>query len=332
VRRKREAPVRAVIYCIVPDDLAGELHEPLRRHFVDSPVEVVVEQRWRDRRTGRDRRDASSPIVGAEDRRRIRAGSGRRVADRRATAIQLETPSDLPRKAAEHRERLVFIERLEPSAEQVEDRDTARVVARFQAGDRAAFEALYLRYFDRVYGYLRVMLHDPHEAEDLTQQVFAQVFEALPRYERRSQPFRAWLFRIVRNTGVSRMRQLRRAEPMDVAELSEAREVSSAEEPAPAALRWITDRELLMFVERLPLAQRQVVLLRFGLGMNSVEIGQVLEMSSDQVRAAQRRALLYLKERLDALGRGVEPGEGVRMRRWRRQAPVLRARRFALLP
>ncbi|MDX6632025.1 MAG: polymerase sigma-70 factor, subfamily, partial [Solirubrobacterales bacterium] len=97
--------------------------------------------------------------------------------------------------------RVVFCERIEPSPEAVSDIEAGRLVTRFQAGDGDAFAGLYKAYFDRVYGYLKVLLRSAHEAEEATQQVFVQVLEALPRYERRGQPFRAWLFIAVRNYG-----------------------------------------------------------------------------------------------------------------------------------
>ena len=102
---------------------------------------------------------------------------------------------------------VAFYERIEASPEQAEDLDTARLVTRIQSGDRDAFASLYARYFDRVYGYMRVFLNDRHEAEDAAQQVFIKVMEALPRYEHRKEPFRGWLFVIVRNYSISQVKK-----------------------------------------------------------------------------------------------------------------------------
>src|SRR5205085_662516 len=118
---------RAVTYCVIPHDLAGKLHELLRRHFGDRrEVEVIVEQRANDRRRVAERR--ASTDAPATDRRRIRAATGRRVADRRATAIALDPIAELPRKARPYAHLLAFTERLEPSTQQLEDVDTARLV------------------------------------------------------------------------------------------------------------------------------------------------------------------------------------------------------------
>jgi RNA polymerase sigma-70 factor (ECF subfamily) len=320
-----------IVYCLVPEDLAPALHDVLRKHFLDdSSVEVVVERRSKERRSGSDRRAESDGTLPAPDRerRRIRSVAGRRAGDRRA--VQFEVPArGLPRKARAHAERLIFVERLEPSSQHDEDADSARLVVSIQSGDKDAFAVLYMRYFDRVYGYLRVLLQDAHLAEDLTQRVFISALEALPRYEGRA-PFRGWLFTIVRNEAVSELRRRRRLDVHDPAMIDRHREsVLDGDEENLAALDWISDRELMMFVERLPLIQRQVLFLRFRLDMSHSEIGRLLGRSSEDVRNLQSRALRFIRARLTALGRG--PRRVRRpLRRRVTQAPVLRMRRFAL--
>jgi RNA polymerase sigma-70 factor (ECF subfamily) len=322
---------RVITYCLVPRDVAAKLHEPLRKHFRDDPgIEVVVERRRDDRRSPGDRRDPERGDVAAE-RRRIRNLPGRRVGERRAALVPVEAAVELPRRLRALADRLVFVERLAPSDQQLEDIDTGRLVTRFQGGDDQAFGELYIRYFDHVYSYLRVLFReDPHEAEDLTQQVFTNVFEALPRYERRTRPFRAWLFTIVRNLAFTNFQRRSRSEPSDPAELRRRFE-EPAEEADLSALEWITDRELVIFVERLPLAQRQVLVLRFMLDMTTSEIARVLERNPADVRKLEHRALRFLQQRLTALGRA--PRRGSERHQWRqrvRALPVARMRRYAL--
>jgi RNA polymerase sigma-70 factor (ECF subfamily) len=316
------------IYCVVPWELAGELHEKLRLHFADDPnIDVVVERRRRERRGGKSRRVVEAEAKG--DRRAIRNPEGRRVGDRRAPVATIEPPT-LPKLAHPYVEQLAFVERLEPSDQHYEDLDTARLVTRHQAGDKEVFAELYMRYFDRVYSYLRLALDDEHAAEDATQQVFLKVMEALPRYERRTQPFRAWLFTIVRNHAIRYLEKRGRMEVVDPVELTERGE-SAEPEPLEAlgTLGWITDREILMLIERLPVSQRQVLMLRYMMDLTTTDIAAVLGRSSEDVRALQSRALRFLQQRLTALGRtprGRQPT--IQMSRRRAGAPVLRARRY----
>jgi RNA polymerase sigma-70 factor, ECF subfamily len=301
----------------------------MRRHCLEHDVEVILERRRRDRRADAERRGAAWPAeqqdVVDDERRRVRNAGGLRVGERRATLIPVAAPGTLPRRAAAYADRLVFVERLDLGEELLEDLDTARIVTRWQAGDRAVFADIYKRYFDRVYSYLRVALNDSHEAEDATQQVFIQMMEALARYELRSTPVRGWLFRIVRNHAISHARRsgrMRLEEPSALDQRRESRDDGARSD----ALEWMTDTDMVVLVERLPLAQRQVLLLRYMLDLSFQEIAEILYRSPEAVRQLHQRALDSLRGRLDALGRGSNaPSLRVPMRgAWQ---PTLAARR-----
>jgi RNA polymerase sigma-70 factor (ECF subfamily) len=224
------------------------------------------------------------------------------------------------------------VERLDLGEELLEDLDTARMVTRWQAGDRAVFADLYTRYFDRVYSYLRVALNDSHEAEDATQQVFIQMMEALGRYELRSTPVRGWLFRIVRNHAISHARRSGRMRVEEPSTLDRRREERD-DGPRADVLEWMTDTDMVVLVERLPIAQRQVLLLRYMLDLGFQEIAEILYRSPEAVRQLHQRALDSLRARLDALGRGPK-SETLRvpMRAARRPTLAARRDRFTLRP
>jgi RNA polymerase sigma-70 factor (ECF subfamily) len=321
---------------VIPRDLAPVLHDLLRRHFRRvAGIEVIVERRGGERRVAADRRTAATPEPvpgdGESERRQVRGQSGRRVSERRAPVLVVDSRA-LPRRARAYADRLVFVERLEPSELSAEDQDTLRLVTSFQAGDREVFGALYARYFDRVYMYLRVLCRDVHGAEDLAQRVFLAAFEALPRYEVRSVPFRAWLFSIARRRALSWLKDRHRVDVRDPGEFADIG--GPGEASAPDVLSWLSDHEVLLFVERLPLAQRQVLLLRYTLDLDHTTTAKVLGTTPDNVRVLHRRALTFLRSRLAALGRA-PAGSGhapQRIRGCLGQAPVTRARRFALRP
>jgi RNA polymerase sigma-70 factor (ECF subfamily) len=321
---------RAVVYCLLPRDLAPLLHDALRRHFSLNPeVEVIVERRDGERRRASDRRMAADQSS-TNERRVVRSRSGRRVGERRAALIEVGVPV-LPRRARRFADQIVFAERLEPSTQRLEDLDSARTVLRIQAGERDLFAVLYARYFDRVYSYMRALLRDPTEAEDATQHVFLSTFEALPRYELREQPFRAWLFTIVRNRALKHIERGRRLELVDSASVAELQDAGAAPFDADV-LDWLTDRELTMFVERLPLLQRQVLLLRYLFDLPAPQVAQILGRSPTYVRKLEERALGFLRVRLMALGRAPHCEGRREVRGVLRQARVLRARRWAMMP
>lgn len=155
--------------------------------------------------------------------------------------------------------------------------------------DRAAFEILYRRYLDRVYGYAFYQLGDHHDAEDATERTFLAALRALPTFRDEGATFRAWLFRIAHNTiaNARRSRFRRRTDPLP------ANFERAAPNADPAGL--VADaeelRRVLRAVAELPEDRRQVVLLRFVDGLTSREIGQVMDRSQGAARVLLHRAL-----------------------------------------
>lgn len=89
------------------------------------------------------------------------------------------------------------------------ERPVARAVRRAQAGDRHALAFLYARYADNVHGYVRSIVQDHREAEEVTQHVFAKLMQAIAGYEPREAPFLAWLMQVARNAALDHLRRQR---------------------------------------------------------------------------------------------------------------------------
>ena len=82
-------------------------------------------------------------------------------------------------------------------------------MSRIRAGDREAFGRLIDRYQRSVYGYLRVRLRQPTDAEDMTQEVFLRCYEARARFDE-SALIKPWLLGIARNLLREHVRKYRR--------------------------------------------------------------------------------------------------------------------------
>jgi RNA polymerase sigma-70 factor (ECF subfamily) len=325
------------VRCLVAPGFAPRLERTLSRWARDHCVEVIVDARRAERRHLDERRSFDWPARRVGDveehrpeRRRIRNRSGRRIGERRGTLVPVSPPAPLPRRLGTEAARVVFVERLSPTAEQLEDADTARLITRLQSGQTDLLSDLYVRYFDRVYSYLRVTLRDCHEAEDGAQQVFVQVMQALARYEIRDVPFRAWLFRIVRNYAVRQLQKQARTVVEDPLGLDRRREVEPGE-LEPSAVGWLSDGELVILVSSLPAAQRQVLMLRYMMDLSWAQIADILGRSPAAVRQLQARALTQLRARLGDTERGVEAAARMHATQRPRPLPVLQARSSALL-
>ena len=84
-----------------------------------------------------------------------------------------------------------------------------RAVMAAKAGDMEAVRFLYIRYKDNVYSYVLSIVREPHEAEDVTQQVFMKLMSSIQKYEPRAVPFTAWILRVARNLAIDQLRQRR---------------------------------------------------------------------------------------------------------------------------
>jgi RNA polymerase sigma-70 factor (ECF subfamily) len=174
------------------------------------------------------------------------------------------------------------------------ERLVMRAVARAKDGDPEAVRYLYLRYADNVYGYVRTIVRDHHDAEDVTQQVFAKLITAIAKYEPRGVPFVAWLLRMSHNAAVDSIRSQRTTPTAEIFDPN----VAADEDPSDRA------RSLHAALAALPEDQRQVVVLRHVLGLSPVEIAQQLGRSNSSVYGLHhrgRRAMCAKLERLDSV-------------------------------
>jgi RNA polymerase sigma-70 factor, ECF subfamily len=171
-------------------------------------------------------------------------------------------------------------------------RRVALAVELAKQGDAEALRYLYVEYADNVYGYVASLVRDEHEAEDVTQQVFAKLLVVLPRYELRDVPFSAWILRVAHNAAMDTIRQ-RRAIPH--ASPREQETISDDD-------RSLVFREAL---DTLPENQRTVVVLRHVVGLSPPEIARRLGRTERSVHGLHHRGRGALKAEL--LERGAGP-------------------------
>jgi RNA polymerase sigma-70 factor (ECF subfamily) len=169
---------------------------------------------------------------------------------------------------------------------------TQEAVARAKAGDSEGLHFLYVRYSDDVLRYVASFVRDHHEAEDITQNVFAKLMKAIKRYQQQEVPFDAWILRVARNAALDHLRA-KRAIPTEEVRVADNGHAETSHDRGHAL------REAL---EQLPEDQREVLVLRHIVGLSPVEIAGTLNKSESSVHGLHHRGRRSLRASLVDLG------------------------------
>jgi RNA polymerase sigma-70 factor (ECF subfamily) len=171
------------------------------------------------------------------------------------------------------------------------DPDVALVAA--AKADPEAFVALYDRYFDRVYGYVRLRIGDRPTSEDVTSQVFVLALAKIDGFRGRG-PFAAWLFRIARNAVRSEQRRRR---PVGDADALLARVPAADPGPPEVALARERQARLHAAVAGLGRDEQHLLALRYGAGMSFEEVAKSLGIAPGAARVRMHRVIEQLRRR-----------------------------------
>jgi RNA polymerase sigma-70 factor (ECF subfamily) len=155
------------------------------------------------------------------------------------------------------------------------------------------FERLAMPLFESLYNFARWLAHDQAEAEDLVQEAFTKALRGFSSFAPGTD-FRAWMFRILRNTFLTSRTGLRAKLTVSLESEEEEAVAVTWETPESLALASATREALQAALERLPLGYREVILLCDVEGMRYKEISEVLSIPIGTVmsRVARGRKLL----------------------------------------
>lgn len=172
------------------------------------------------------------------------------------------------------------------------------LVRRIRAQEADAFDELYSRYSPRVFGYLYQRLNgNTEEAEDLTSEVFAKVYEKIDRFQVQGAPLSSWLFRIAHNRLIDSVR--RRPKQTQVA-LDDAPQLAAG--PVFGGIdQAVALDQIKVGLARLTAEQRQVIVLRFLEGKSLAETAAVVGRNEDAVKKLQARGLASLRRGIECL-------------------------------
>lgn len=184
------------------------------------------------------------------------------------------------------------------------DQEVARLALE---GREAAYRELIRRYQRPVYSLIFRMIHNRELAEDLTQETFIKVLNALESY-RPEYRFSSWIFKIANNTTIDHLRRRK----LDTLSIHGSSQADSSEAIAATAIQISDDREnpleevlarelgeqIEAAVAQLRPEYRSCILLRHVDGRSYEEIAEILELPLGTVKTYIHRARNELRELL----------------------------------
>jgi RNA polymerase sigma-70 factor (ECF subfamily) len=181
-------------------------------------------------------------------------------------------------------------------------------VDRARAGDQQALGEIYDWYMPRVYRYAVARVGNTHDAEDLTEEVFIKLLGAIGDFRWRDVPFSSWVFRIAHNCIATHYRKTAQRGgqtseiPLDL--------VDGRHDIAYAIEEQITLQEVREAALLLPDAQREVIAMRFAVGLSIADTAKALGKREGNIKALQHKAVAKLQKMLIP-----ENGNGAKQKR-----------------
>ena len=176
--------------------------------------------------------------------------------------------------------------------------DLAALLGQVAKGDQAAFEAVYDRVAAPVFGTVRSVVRDPSLSEEVTQEVFVEVWRAASRFDAGKGSPMAWVATIAHRRAVDRVRSEQRSAERDrragssliaYDDVAETVEDNLDRERVRRCLRALTD------------LQREAVTLAYYGGYTYREVANLLRVPAGTVNTRMRDGLIRLR---DCLGVG----------------------------
>jgi len=182
----------------------------------------------------------------------------------------------------------------------------ADLVRRAASNEQAAWTEIYERHHPKLFRYVHARVGDRQTAEDLTATVFLEALKGIRAYRSRGRPLLAWLYTIARNTVNYHHRSHFRRQAQGTLQRflerntdedqprSPAETASPEGDPASAVDQW----DLRDAINCLSPEQREVVILRYFVGLTTPEVARLLGKHERAVYSLQTRAIQALRRRL----------------------------------
>jgi RNA polymerase sigma-70 factor (ECF subfamily) len=164
-------------------------------------------------------------------------------------------------------------------------------------GDESAFAALYDTVAARVYGLVRRILRDVHQSEEVTQEVFLQIWETSNRFDPARGSALSWIMTIAHRRAVDRVRSSEAQRRRDVTD-AERSIRTPFDQTAEAAHASIDATDVRGALATLSPTQRQALELAYLGGHTHVEVAALLQIPVGTAKSRIRDGLIQLRDHL----------------------------------
>ena len=163
--------------------------------------------------------------------------------------------------------------------------------------DEELFNSIVRDYSERIWWHVRRFVHSQEDADDLVQDIFLKIWNALPSFRGEAGLY-TWVYRIATNEALNRLRRERVRAALRFSSLDAEMERRIDNDP------WFNgtaaERALSKAVARLPEKQRQVFILRYYDEMPYEQMSEVLGTSVGALKASYHIAQEKVRARLKA--------------------------------
>ncbi len=162
------------------------------------------------------------------------------------------------------------------------------LIRKIQAGDQESFRPLYHHYITPLYRFIWSKVNHKEEAEDLTSQTFLKAYQAIENF-RFEAKFQSWLFTIARYT-INDYWRVKYAQGVEISfEDYLAQELPKVDEEVEVTSG--SEKVIQKILKLLPKNYRDILHYRFLKNYSIKETADVLDLSTENVKVLQHRAL-----------------------------------------
>lgn len=173
---------------------------------------------------------------------------------------------------------------------------TEELLVAVAGGDREAFARLYDRTSSRVFGLVRKLIIDTAQAEEVTQEIYLEIWQNASRYDEMKGGAMGWIMTMTHRRTVDRIRASQASHDRDLR--IGVRDFQDADDIADSVETIVESERVKKALERLTELQRQAITLAYFGGLSHTEISAHLQVPVGTIKTRLRDGLIRLRDEL----------------------------------